>query len=136
MFPSNFSITGSNSSWNEYIFRRAKVWKEFFSGWVLNTAGQRVLVVRYEDLLEDTVTELRHILHFLKVPFSKEHLQSLKKRGFEQFHRNHSHGFDYFTKKQRLHVYNVVVQTIKMLAKNNNDKIFGIKEYLPHVVIP
>ena len=112
------------------------MWKEFFSGWVLNTAGQ-VLVVRYEDLLEDTVTELRRILHFLKVPFSKEHLQSLKKRGFEQFHRKHSHGFDYFTKKQRLHVYNVVVQTIKMLAKNNNDKIFGIKEYLPNnIVIP
>ena len=68
------SITGSNSSWNEYVFRRAKVWKEFFSGWVLNTAGQRLLVVRYEDLLEDTITELRRILHFLKVPFSKEHM--------------------------------------------------------------
>ena len=93
--------------------------------------------MRYEDLLEDTVTEVRHILHFLKVPFSKEHLQSLKKRGFELFHRKHSHGFDYFTKKQRLHVYNVVVQTIKMLAKNSNDQTFGIKEYLPNnIVIP
>ena len=93
-------------------------------------------MVRYEDLLEDTVTEVKCILHFLKVPFSKEHLQGLKKTGFEQFHRKHSHGFDYFTRKQHLHVYNVVVQTIKMLAKSNSDCItFGIKEYLPHDVV-
>ena len=111
------------------------MWKEFFSGWVLNTAGRQVLVVRYEDLLEDTITEVRRILHYLKVPFSKEHLQSLKKAGFEQFHRKHNNNFDYFTRKQRLHIYNVVVQTIKMLAKDNNGKIFGIKGYLPHNIV-
>ena len=111
------------------------MWKEFFSGWVLNTAGRRVLVVRYEDLLEDTITEVTRILHFLEVPFSNERLQSLKKTGFDQFHRNHSNEFDYFTRKQRLHVYSVVVETIKMLVKDNNGKIFGTKEYLPNNIV-
>ena len=82
------------------FFKGQRCGKNFSLGtWVLNTAGRRVLVVRYEDLLEDTVTEVKCILHFLKVPFFKEHLQSLKKTGFEQFHRKHSHGFDYFTRK-------------------------------------
>ena len=83
--------------------------------------------------LEDTITEVTSILHFFIVPFSKEHLQSQKKTGFEQFHQKHSHDFDYFTRKQRLHVYNVVVQTIKM--EDNNGKTFGIKEYLPHNIV-
>ena len=111
------------------------MWKEFFFGWVLNTAGRRVLVVRYEDLLEDTITEVTRILHFLEVPFSNERLQSLKKTGFDQFHRNRSNEFDHFTRKQRLHVYSVVVQTIKMLGNDNNGKTFGIGEYLPHNIV-
>jgi len=56
-----------------------------------------VIVVRYEDLLRDTKTQLRRMLDFLEFPYTEERLDCVINHQVQTFHRKHSHNFDPFS---------------------------------------
>lgn len=59
-----------------------------------------LLVVSYEDLLNNTLREIVKIMKFLSVPFESHSLQKLVAEGFSMFHRHSATNKEYFTSSQ------------------------------------
>ena len=60
--------TGTNSDWNDFVHEQALIWERTVLAWVSNNHNHPVLVVKYEDLKNETVAELKRMLDFLQVP--------------------------------------------------------------------
>ena len=67
------------------------------------------IVVRYEDLVKDTRTQLQRMLEFLQYPYTEERLDCVMKNQIETFHRKH-HEFDPFTDQQKQEFIKVMKQ--------------------------
>jgi len=67
-----------------------------------------VIVVRYEDMVKDTRTQLQRMLNFLKYPYTKERLDCVMKHQIETFHRKHDKEFDPFTNRQQVRLLGIM----------------------------
>ena len=101
-----------------------------------NKTGRPVLVVKYEDLKSDSLTQVKRMLEFLKVPYSDEELKKRLSEDFKTFHRSHTNDdFDHFTPYQRKVVLEIVKEVVMMLKEQNNGQTYGIEEYLNSIRI-
>ena len=128
-----FFPTGTNPQWNKYVHKYSiHPWVSYFQ-WLLEgvSAGHPVLVVRYEDLKSDSLTQVERMLEFLKVPYSNEALEKRMSQDFGKFHRQHSGtDFDHYTTEQRNHIKGLVKQALELLKTSNNGTTYGIEDYL------
>ena len=69
-------------------------WKVHITQW-LNVTQIPVLVVGFENLKNDTYTELKRMLDFLGYPYSEDNVLCAIKSPTETFHRKHKKGFSY-----------------------------------------
>ena len=76
-----------------------------------------VVVVRYEDLLKDTRTQLRRMLDFLEFPYTEERLDCVINHQVQTFHRKHSHNFDPFSPALHRKFLQVMKQVEPLLNK-------------------
>ncbi len=97
--------------------------------------GHSVLVVKYEDLKLDTLTQIKRMLKFLKVPYSHEELTKRLSGNYERFHRPHNDSvvFDHFTPEQRQVVMKTIIE-VETLLKQRNVRISGIKQYMNYIL--
>ena len=111
----------------------------YFTTWYINgtAEGNAVLVVRFEDIKNNSIVYTKKILSFLHFPYSDDEVQK-RMEGFEdrfgkKFHRAHKNdSFDHFTKEQREKVRRCIQTAIELLRMENNGETFGIEEYLLH----
>ena len=93
--------------------------------------GHPILVVKYEDLKSDVLTQLKRMLEFLNVPYSDEELEKRLSEDYRGFHRLHKRDdFEHFTPEQRQFVLTGVQEMIFLLETQNDAKTHGIEEYL------
>jgi len=76
-----------------------------------------VIVVRYEDLLKDTRTQLRRMLDFLEFPYTEERLDCVINHQVQTFHRRHSQNFDPFSPAVHQKFLQVMKQVEPLLNK-------------------
>ena len=89
--------------------------------------------MKYEDLKSDSLTPIKRMLEFLRVPYSDEELEKRLSQDYRQFHRKHtnsSSSFDHYTPKQREYISAMIQNVVDMLKAQNNGCTFGIEEYL------
>ena len=85
----------NNLAWNRLIKQRFQQWKAHITQW-LKVTKVPVLVVGFENLKNDTYTELKRMLDFLGYPYSEDNVLCTIKSPSENFHRKHtkdSHAF-------------------------------------------
>ena len=78
-----------------------------------------VIVVKYEDLLRDTRTQLRRMLNFLEFPYTEERLDCVINHQVQTFHRKHAHNFDPFSPALHRKISEVMHQAEPLLNKFN-----------------
>ena len=92
-------------------------------------------MIRYEDVKSDSVTQVKSMLEFLRVPYSDEELEKRLSRDYGTYHRNKTSSpsdFHHYTPEQRKYILTVIRDVVDMLKTHNNGYTFGIDEYLQH----
>ena len=76
-------------------------WRTLFS-WVINSTDHHpTLVVRYENLKQNTIRQVKTMLDFLQFSYKEEVMEEQLEKDFRQFRRKHRGSFEHFTTKQR-----------------------------------
>ena len=111
--------------------REAYRWKEMVDNWIIQSKPQHpVLVVRYEDIKANQVSEVKRILDFLHFPYEEEELHSRLSEGHGSFQRKHTNTFDPYTSTQRKFVKSIVHQTTNLAKLRDWDSVLRLEEYL------
>ncbi|XP_076054693.1 uncharacterized protein LOC143033305 isoform X2 [Oratosquilla oratoria] len=72
--------------WDSFVHLQTKSWLELALNWTLN--ADNLLVVFYEDIMDDPAKEMRRVLNFRGLPVSLHRLQCLKNHTKGNFKRN------------------------------------------------
>lgn len=110
-----------------------EAWLKRIRNWIVQQPPQHpVMVVKYEDLKEDTLREVERILTFLKLPFSREEVSEKLARDFTTFKRPHREGdnFKRYTDKQMASMKSTVMEAIQLIEDNDISDIVTLDEYL------
>ena len=78
-----------------------------------------VLVIKYEDMLTDLSTQLKKMLDFLQVPYSKTQVDCVLKSQLNRFHRKKVSNFDHYTPELRKMVLEELKKLEPILSKYN-----------------
>ncbi len=119
---------GSNKRWGDFVVRQARRWKTMLINWVVNRNQHPVLVVKYESLQNDSISESKRILDFLGLSYGVVHTQKLNDAS-QTFHRKHKDHFDHYTPSQRNFVHSIVTETVKILQDCDLSETIDIKDY-------
>jgi DNA-binding NtrC family response regulator len=94
------------------------IWEQTVLAWIMNNHDHPVLIVRYEDVKNNTHSELRRMLDFLQVPYSSSRLKEVVARGYRMYRRDHGETFDHYTPGQRDTVTSAIEHVSKRLKDN------------------
>ena len=108
------------------------MWERTVLAWVANNHNHPVLIVRYEDLKNNTrtVVEMKRMLDFLQVPYSSSRLSEVVARGYSVYKRQHGEEFDHYTQDQRDTVRSAIERVAKSLEEHNLLKRANVSVYL------
>ena len=63
---------------DEFVASQTLQWQQLVLTWVVDAMDRPVLVVKYEDLVENTQVELKRMLDFLQVPYKSSELEMVE----------------------------------------------------------
>lgn len=109
------------------------LWVERIQNWVLNRpSGHPVIVVRYEDLKQDTMMEVGRMLGFLNLHISSENLSQRLEKDFTTFKRPHCEmcDFTHYTVNQKLCMKSSLQHAVHLAEEKNMTSVFKLNEYL------
>ena len=133
-YNSQLSTAGTNQKWGSYVNSSVTEWKQYFISLIQNgiRMNQLFLIIRYEDIKSDTLSQVKKMMNFLKIPVSDELLEVRMSTGYERFHRPHPQELEHYTPEQKQQVLGVVKEVINMLQKENNGtgNTFGMMDYI------
>ena len=111
--------TEDDPTWQWFISDYSKRYVKMINSW-LSSKGTKIptIVVRYEDLVTDTRTQLQRMLEFLQYPCTKEQLDCVINHQVETFHRK-QHSFDPFTDEQKQKFIKIMKQVEPLLTLYN-----------------
>ena len=114
-----------------FVQAQIKRWQVMLKTWVLSSSNSHpVLVVRYEDLKKDTVTQVKRMLEFLKIPYNEKELLQKLANGFGTFQRIHHEEFEHYTPELRNLVKLAISNTIKLLQHSHLGGELQMNDYL------
>ena len=90
-------------------------------------AKRPVLILRYEDLKENTSQEMKRVTDFLGFSYSLDEVAARLEDGYSQFYRNHTVDFTHFTPTQELFIHNMINTTSHLM------KEYDIYSMFPHI---
>ena len=122
--------TGNNVGWNETVYLQAEKWKRMIEHYIINNRVQPILVVKYEDLKADPVTQVKRMLAFLRYPYKDKEVEERLEGGFFHFYRNHTDTFEHYTPEQTAHMNNVITSVIDRLKQENITNFIPLEPYL------
>lgn len=70
----------------------------------------------------DTKTELKRILDFLQVPYSRQHLEVVVQEGYSQYRRQEAIQFEHYTQSQKAYVKEIVRSTLDTIRGSNYEE--------------
>jgi len=73
--------------WHQFVTIQASKWLDMATNWTMHSSPKKVLVVHYENVKTDVLTEMRKILNFFNMPISEDRLKCLFKHKDGLFHR-------------------------------------------------
>lgn len=106
-----------NPEWRRYALSAGYRYQRTVERW-LKVLKIPTIVVRYEDLVKDTRTQLQRMLDFLQYPYTEKRLDCVVNHPVETFHRTHYHEFDPFTTRQRLRLLGIMKTIEPLLNKH------------------
>lgn len=88
-------------------------------------------MVRYEDLKNNTIMEMKKMIDFLGFShISEAEVRERLSKGFTSFYRNHRDNFSHYTDEQKDFIHQQVQDTINALREQGRENVFPIHEYL------
>ena len=108
----------NNPAWDREVKQKFQGWKTHITQWLKVTAIP-VLVVGFENLKNDTYTELKRMLDFLGHPYSEDSVVCAIKSPSESFHRNHTKDSNAFSPGLWQSIVNDTKQINANLLKHN-----------------
>ena len=105
-----------NVEWQRYAVSAGYRYQRTVERW-LKDATVPLIVIRYEDLVKDTKTQIQRMLDFLEYPYTKQRLDCVVSHQIETFHRKHDHEFDPFATRQRLNLLGIMKAVEPLLNK-------------------
>lgn len=88
------------------------------------------MVVRYEDIKADHVTQVKRMLTFLEHPIDGDALDMKLNDGFVAFRRTHKEDFEHYSSEQKKFINSMLYDTIKILTQHNMEHLFRLEDYL------
>ena len=100
-------------------------------GWVIKNHNRPVMVVKYEDLKRNIISEVMKMLDFLEFPYSLTAVSKKLKKKYIEFHRAHSKTeFEHFTPEQKAFVTTMLRNTLRSLDSHGLTHVCDIRDYL------
>ena len=112
------------------VLNQTSKWMLMMEHYIIDPGDHPVLVIRFEDLKRDAVTEIKKMLDFLEFPYSEVKLEERLREGYAQFLRGHDDHFEHYTKEQTAHVNEAIRRIIKRLRENDVMDSIGLPLYL------
>ena len=104
-------------------------WEAMINHLLINASDRNpVLLVKYEDLKRDAISEVERMLMFLDIKVTTT-VRGKLKNGFHAFHRNHTYTFDHYTVEQKIYMNEVINRVSKQLQYHNIDYLH-VHKYL------
>ncbi|XP_064407357.1 WSCD family member CG9164-like [Halichondria panicea] len=126
--PKYFS---TNKNWDTFVRRESKQWSKYFRTWMVESHDHPTMLVRYEDLKVDLVSNVEKMLDFLSFPYDHQELENHLTKDFTKFKRKHNGvTVDHFTAEQKNFVRSIIKQTLSYLREYNHGDTLNIEEYL------
>ena len=93
-----------DTEWQPYLSKSMDCWKDFYLYFKTQYKPHEVMFTTYEALQKDTVSELRHVLHFLGYNFPQDVAKCVVQQKEGLFHREKPvvDQFKYYNAKQKV----------------------------------
>ena len=108
----------NNPAWDREVKSKFHLWKVHVTQWLKKT-NFPVLIVGFDNLRNDTYTELKRMLDFLGYPYSKENILCAIKSHSERFHRKHTKDSHVFSPELQQSIVNDMKDISVYLLKHN-----------------
>ena len=112
----------NGKEFEKFVINHIKVWKEIVEDWIY--LGE-VLVVHYEEVVDDKMAEVERILRFLNLDIDRRRMECLKYANLDFYRRN--------TPKLRNNPY---TEQLSNIIKKNIDSVNNILVRFGHRGIP
>ena len=90
-----------------------------------------LLIVLYEDLKKDMLTQTVRMLEFLKIDYNMKELTEKLEGGFDEFQRHHSDEFEHYSDTQKAYVRSMITATMLELDSMEIDhKELHLQDYI------
>ena len=126
-----FFFSTETKAWKVYFEDALSAWKMRMHTWVLDNDQHPVHVVRYEDLLINTVGEVEKILDFLQFPYVHEDLVHKLEQNLTEFQRSHSNDdFHHFSPEQKSKLRIALMATWDSSKEVGKADLLRLDEYI------
>ena len=127
-----------SQGWNTFLYTYLNQWLTLIENWILRQSrnnSNKVLVVKYEDLKQDTLKEIGRMMTFLGLPFDKEVVAHRLAEDFTDFKQPHNAGsdFEHYRFDQIMRVKDAVLRAIRLTEKSNMTHVLDLTDYLNRI---
>jgi hypothetical protein len=123
-------FSGNNQEWEEYVHAIGERWSKTIVKWygLAHRLNYSILIVRYENVKEDSLKQVARMLDFLHFD---HRLAELPAGDFTDVQRKHREEYEHYTESQKEFVSSMIISTMNTLELMGVDhKVLGLKEYL------
>ena len=89
-----------------------------------------VLVVHYEKIKENKISQVERMLDFLKFEFNHDFVTQKLYEDYTMFRRNHSMQFEHYTTAQIRRINNYIRKAARYLKQYDVNNVFMLESYL------
>ena len=107
---------GDNKEWDRFLRGRCHKWQTHFTSWIITSKNHPILVVRYEDLKDNTLGEMERMLDFLGFAYTREELARRLEKGYTAFKRTNHGNFEHYTQEQKKYIQKLVRGAVETLS--------------------
>ena len=110
----------------KFALEHLEVWREIITDWVM-VGGSRVLVVHYEDFLQDKMGQLRTVLGHLNIAPDSRRFQCVEFADLEFYKRRSSQSTKHIFTKKLKYEFNKAIEEVNHLLKRFGHKTVKMK---------
>ena len=122
------SLLVNDSDWESWVKNESDKWKNQVEKW-LHYRKVPVLIAGYDNLMNDTYSELKKILDFIEYPYTEDDIECAVNSPAEAFHRHHTKKYpNLYPPDLQNYVLNRIKEIDADLLKHNISIYFAYKE--------